>query len=106
MTKTTNKKSTTIKKETNKKPNKLLAMRKQQTAVVDNEVIDDETAPENKKVGAPKKGREKRVTTYMDLKTWQAIKLQSFEEGRTGNDIVLSAIELYLKNVGGPEKAQ
>jgi len=99
-------KSTTIKKEPNKKPNKLLAMRKQQTALVDNEVIDDETSQANKKkVGAPKKGREKRVTTYMDLKTWQAIKLQSFEEGRTGNDIVLSAIQLYLKNVGGPEKA-
>ena len=106
MTKTTKKntntKPATTKPATKKSGGKLAAFSKQKTETA--AVIED--SPVKSNAGAPKKNREKKVTAYMDLETWTAIKMQSFTEGRTGNDIILDAINMYLQRAGGPEKRQ
>jgi hypothetical protein len=105
MTKTTKKNTNTkpaTKPATKKSGGKLAAFSKQKTETA--AVIED--SPLKSNAGAPRQNREKKVTAYMDLSTWTAIKMQSFNEGRTGNDIILDAINMYLQRVGGPEKRQ
>ena len=66
-----------------------------------------EEAP--KATGAPKKARDKKLSTYVTYDTWAALPQQKIQESgegtRTVNDIVNDAVEMYLKQAGGPEKA-